>query len=54
MMASFEHHEGVFDPADIVARVDPRDLPRKGQQVTVAIRPDQLHLFSPVSGERLN
>jgi len=54
MMASFEHHDGVFDIADIVARVDPRDPPKKGEQVTVAIQPDQLHLFAPASGERLN
>jgi multiple sugar transport system ATP-binding protein len=54
MMASFHDHDGVFDLADVVARVDPRAVPAKGSQVSVAIRSEELHLFSPETGERLN
>ena len=54
MMASFHDHEGVFDLADIIARVDPRNVPAKGTSVTVSIRPDEMHVFSPETGERLN
>jgi multiple sugar transport system ATP-binding protein len=53
MMASFNNHEGVFDVADIVARVDPRQPPKRGARVTITIRPDALHLFSPQTGERV-
>jgi multiple sugar transport system ATP-binding protein len=39
--------------ADIVARVDPRQPPKRGARVTITIRPDALHLFSPQTGERV-
>ncbi len=54
VMASFHGHEGVFDLADVVARVDPRRVPRRGERLRLRIREDELHLFSPVTGERLN
>ena len=39
--------------ADVVARVDPRDPPRKGEQVRLSVRPGELHAFSTVTGLRL-
>jgi multiple sugar transport system ATP-binding protein len=54
MMASFLDHEGVFDLVDVVARIDPRSVPAKGSEVTVRVRPGELHLFSPDTGDRLN
>lgn len=54
MMASFRDHEGVFDLADLTVRVDPRQPPKKGDRVKIAIQPDGLHLFSPETGDRLN
>lgn len=38
---------------DIIARVDPRDPPRKGERLNFRIRPGETHLFSGVSGLRL-
>ena len=38
---------------DIVARVDPRDPPRKGELVRLSVRADELHAFSTVTGLRL-
>jgi multiple sugar transport system ATP-binding protein len=38
---------------DIVARVDPRHVPEKGAELRLRIRPDELHVFSATSGERL-
>ena len=37
----------------IVARVDPRNSPKKGERVYVGAQPDQLHFFSATTGERL-
>ena len=37
----------------LIARVDPRAVPQKGQTVYVNVRPDELHLFAPSTGERL-
>ena len=39
---------------EIIVRVDPRDVPRKGDTVWVGIRPGELHCFSASTGERLN
>ncbi len=38
---------------DIVARVDPRNVPRKGQTVQLRIRPSEVHLFDSAGG-RIN
>jgi multiple sugar transport system ATP-binding protein len=54
VMASFHDHEGVFDLADVIARVDPRQTPAKGEQISLQVRSDELHLFSALTGERLN
>ncbi|GAA2805800.1 sn-glycerol-3-phosphate ABC transporter ATP-binding protein UgpC [Saccharopolyspora taberi] len=38
---------------DVVARVDPRSAPAKGERVRLRIAPDQIHVFSASTGERL-
>ncbi len=45
--------ESIKGEADIVARVDPRMAPRAGQRMKLVVRPDEVHLFSSVSGQRL-
>jgi multiple sugar transport system ATP-binding protein len=39
---------------DVIARVDPRNIPQKGSTVRLRIRPDELHVFSASTGERLS
>ncbi|MFF7704560.1 ABC transporter ATP-binding protein [Streptomyces lydicus] len=39
--------------ADVVARVDPRTPPRKGERITLRLRPDSAYFFSASTGERL-
>ncbi|WP_077194486.1 ATP-binding cassette domain-containing protein [Streptomyces lydicus] len=39
--------------ADVVARVDPRTPPRKGERITLRLRPDSAYFFSAATGERL-
>ena len=39
--------------AQIIARVDPRKPPEKGEKVFVKIRPEEQHVFSAKTGERL-
>jgi multiple sugar transport system ATP-binding protein len=45
--------DGFVRPADIVARIDPRRIPQKGETVRMQIRPDSLHVFSAATGKRL-
>ncbi|MFC6065243.1 ABC transporter ATP-binding protein [Streptomyces ochraceiscleroticus] len=40
--------------ADVVARVNPRTPPAKGQQITLRIRPGGAYFFSARTGERLS
>jgi len=37
----------------MIARVDPRSVPQKGQTVYIAVRPQDQHTFSPATGDRL-
>jgi multiple sugar transport system ATP-binding protein len=37
----------------LVARTEVRKAPKQGEQVTLRPRPDEAHVFDPVSGERL-
>jgi multiple sugar transport system ATP-binding protein len=37
----------------LVARTEVRKAPKQGEQVTLKPRPDEAHVFDPVSGERL-
>jgi multiple sugar transport system ATP-binding protein len=46
----------VFAAADVgklVARVDSRDAPERGERIALRPRPDEAHLFDPASGIRL-
>jgi multiple sugar transport system ATP-binding protein len=54
LFASLPGHHEVRDVGDLVARIDPRAVPARGQTVTIRIRPDEVHIFSPTTGERLN
>jgi multiple sugar transport system ATP-binding protein len=53
LFASLPGHDDVRELGDLIARIDPRHIPRKGSTVTIKIRPDEIHLFSPSTGERL-
>ena len=37
----------------VIARVDPREVPGKGQTVYIMVRPQDQHIFSSATGERL-
>ena len=39
--------------SDVVARINPRTIPMKGETVHMQILPDALHLFSATTGDRL-
>jgi multiple sugar transport system ATP-binding protein len=54
LFASLPGHEDVNELGDLVARIDPRAVPRKGETVTIRIRSDEIHLFAPSTGKRLN
>jgi multiple sugar transport system ATP-binding protein len=54
LFASLPGHHDVREVGDLVARIDPRAVPAKGQTVTIRIRPGEVHVFSPATGERLN
>ncbi|QCB94587.1 ABC transporter ATP-binding protein [Cellulomonas shaoxiangyii] len=45
-------HSGAGD-AQIIVRVDPRQVPAKGDAINVRIRPNEQHLFHAGSGERM-
>jgi multiple sugar transport system ATP-binding protein len=45
-------HSGAGD-GQIVVRVDPRQVPNKGETIWVRIRPNEEHLFHAGSGERM-
>jgi multiple sugar transport system ATP-binding protein len=38
---------------DVIVRADGRRPPAKGETIHVAVKPDQAHVFSTVTGERL-
>ncbi|WP_444663186.1 ABC transporter ATP-binding protein [Cellulomonas sp. CW35] len=46
-------HSGAGD-AQVIVRVDPRQVPAKGETVAIRIRPGEQHLFHAGSGERIN
>src|SRR4051794_1403029 len=54
LFTSLPGHERVSEVGDVVARIDPRRVPAKGEAVSITIRADELHVFSPATGERLN
>ncbi len=46
-------HSGAGD-AQVIVRVDPRQVPAKGETVAIRIRAGEQHLFHAGSGERIN
>jgi multiple sugar transport system ATP-binding protein len=54
LFASLPGRDDVRELGDLIARIDPRHVPQKGSTVTIKVRPDEIHLFSPSTGERLN
>ncbi|MEX0913953.1 MAG: sn-glycerol-3-phosphate ABC transporter ATP-binding protein UgpC [Demequina sp.] len=42
------------DEAPMIIRIDPRDVPKKGDTVWATIREGEQHVFSVATGERLN
>ncbi|UJP40945.1 ABC transporter ATP-binding protein [Cellulomonas palmilytica] len=46
-------HSGAGD-AQVIVRVDPRQVPAKGETVAIRIRPGEQHLFHAGSGERIS
>ena len=38
----------------MIARIDPRDVPKKGETVWVTIRKGEQHVFSSSTGARLD
>jgi multiple sugar transport system ATP-binding protein len=54
LFASLTGHERVSEVGDVVARIDPRNVPQKGATVRIRIRREEVHLFSPSTGSRLN
>jgi multiple sugar transport system ATP-binding protein len=45
-------HSGAGD-AQLIVRIDPRTVPKKGDQIWVTIRPGEQHYFSASTGDRL-
>ena len=54
LFASLPGHQEVREVGDLVARIDPRSVPARGELVTIRIRTDEIHVFSPSTGSRLN
>ncbi|GGC05228.1 ABC transporter ATP-binding protein [Cellulomonas carbonis] len=51
--AAREIHSGAGD-AQVIVRVDPRQVPMKGDTIWVAIRPGERHVFSAANGQRID
>lgn len=45
---------GAGDSNQVIVRIDPRNVPAKGEVISVAIQPGQTHAFSASTGERLS
>ncbi|MGH3516475.1 MAG: ABC transporter ATP-binding protein [Haloechinothrix sp.] len=48
-----EGHDRALGAVDVIARVDPRTPPAKGERIHLRIRPGEVHVFSAKTGERL-
>ncbi|WP_296665518.1 sn-glycerol-3-phosphate ABC transporter ATP-binding protein UgpC [Demequina sp.] len=48
------HDVGVGGSGDVIVRVDPRDVPGKGDMVWVNIRPGEQHVFSAATKQRIS
>jgi multiple sugar transport system ATP-binding protein len=53
MYGSLEGHRNGELTSDLVARIDPRSIPSRGETVMMRVRPDDLHLFATDTGERI-
>ncbi|QUH01997.1 sn-glycerol-3-phosphate ABC transporter ATP-binding protein UgpC [Saccharopolyspora erythraea] len=51
--ATLSGHYATHGDVDIIARIDPRRAPAKGEQIRLGVRPDGIHLFSSATGQRL-
>ncbi|MGH3433400.1 MAG: ABC transporter ATP-binding protein [Thermocrispum sp.] len=51
--ATLPGHDAAQGQVDIIARVDARTPPNKGETLYLRIRPEEAHAFSTVTGERL-
>jgi multiple sugar transport system ATP-binding protein len=47
-------HDPASGKVDIIAKVDPRRPPAIGSEITLQVRPDELHFFSAHTGSRLH
>ncbi len=50
---TLDGHDPTHGDVDVIARVDPRSAPVTGEQVHLRVRPNEIHPFSPSTGERL-
>jgi multiple sugar transport system ATP-binding protein len=51
--ATLQGHNPTHGDVDIVARVDPRTPPAKGERIRLRIHPGEAHVFSTRTGQRL-
>ena len=54
LFAELPHRDNVVHGADLVAKLDARRIPERGQKVRLRVRPDEVHVFSAQTGDRLN
>jgi multiple sugar transport system ATP-binding protein len=54
LFAELPHRDNVVHGADLVAKLDARRIPERGQKVRLRVRPDEVHVFSAQTGHRLN
>ncbi|MBA0126196.1 sn-glycerol-3-phosphate ABC transporter ATP-binding protein UgpC [Haloechinothrix sp. YIM 98757] len=50
---TFRERESAPGEVDVVARIDPRKPPAKGETVHLRVRPDETHVFSTATGARI-
>ncbi|WP_265522520.1 ABC transporter ATP-binding protein [Oerskovia flava] len=53
-LASEAHLTSGAGDNQVIVRIDPRNVPQKGERLYVSIRPGQAHVFSSATGERLS
>jgi multiple sugar transport system ATP-binding protein len=50
---TFGEVEGLADRPDVIARIDPANVPARGSRIKLRIKPESIHLFDPKSRERI-
>jgi len=53
LYGALEGSDPTHGDVDVIARVDPRNTPKLGDQVRLRIRSDEIHAFHTDSGERI-